>query len=310
MFKNSVTKELYFDLNKTLERQNYENLKILESKEFRLGSLVKRSISCIKELNIKKIRGFYRNIIWKNRVEKKKIDILEKKPVFSKDDYFIEEKIAVYTCVFGKYDKIQEPNFKPDNIDYYIITDQEIPNNSLWKPINYDENLLRGLNNIEKNRYFKMHPEKIFTDYNYSIYVDGNIKIISDLSPYIKLIGKYGLGFHSHNQRNCPYDELTAIGVAHKANKSVIKEYEDYLKSNSFPKGYGLLECNVIVREHNNPICKKIMEEWWEQFSTYIKRDQVSIPFVLYRNEIKVSDISVLGSNVYKNYSFNICKHI
>lgn len=315
MLDKNVSKDMYFLLNKGLEQQNEELLANFNTKEYRYGSYFCRIIQCLKTGNWKSIRGFFRNIRWgkklKNSDNIRTLDEAKTKErrEFVADDYFTNDKIAVYTCVFGKYDKIQEPLIKPDNIDYYIITDQKLPQNSLWKTIPWKKYCAAELSNAEKNRFFKMHPEQVFWDYKYSLYIDGNIKVISDLTPYVKLLGKTGIGFHYHNQRKCAYEELEAIKTAYKVKKEDADNYQKYLKKQNFPENYGLLECNVIVREHNNPTCKKVMDEWWEQFLTKIKRDQVSLPYVLYINSIRVDEVAVLGENVYSNYSFRIVKH-
>ena len=75
------------------------------------------------------------------------------------------------------------------------------------------------------------------------------------------------------------------------------------------PHNYGLLQCNVIVREHHNEMCKKIMEEWWEEFLKHPQRDQISLPYVLYKNKIPTNKISILGNNVYNNPSFRVILH-
>ena len=154
-----------------------------------------------------------------------------------------------------------------------------------------------------------MHPDVVFPSYPYSVYIDGNIRVISDLTPYIGLLGDCGIGFHYHNQRVCAYQELEAIQLAHKASAADANAYADYLRAQGFPERYGLLECNVIVRAHHNPVCRRVMEGWWAQYREHVKRDQVSLPFVLYQNDVKVDDVAVLGNDVYRNYSFRIVKH-
>jgi len=56
-------------------------------------------------------------------------------------------------------------------------------------------------------------------------------------------------------------------------------------------------------------VCKKLMEEWWKEFLTYSKRDQISMPYVLYKNRISISEVGTLGNNVYENPSFRIVTH-
>ena len=154
-----------------------------------------------------------------------------------------------------------------------------------------------------------MHPNEIFPEYKYSIYVDGNIKIISDLTEYVNLLNENGIGIHLHHLRNCVFDELHAVTKSKRIDKESAKKHEKYLIENGMPRNYGLLQCNVIVRDHNNPICIKIMNEWWKEFKKNSKRDQLSLPYVLYKNDIPVEKIGVLGTNVYRNPSFRILLH-
>ena len=48
-----------------------------------------------------------------------------------KELYIRDERIAVYTAFFGPYDQLREPLLQPDNIDYYILTDQPVPEERL-----------------------------------------------------------------------------------------------------------------------------------------------------------------------------------
>lgn len=311
MLENNISRTVYFLLNQRLEEQNKEYLYLMSTKEYKIGSFICRLINCIKSRKWRSIRGYFWNFKWNKNVPiSNDVNNHKDKREFNEYDYFINERIAVYACVFGKYDQLQEPVIKPDNIDYYIVTDQDIPKGSSWKTVTWENHIKKSFSNVEKNRFFKMHPECLFPEYRYSIYIDGNIKVISDLTPYIKLLGKTGMGFHYHNQRSCTYKELEAIKLAHKVRRKEADNYTNYLKKNHFPQNYGLLECNVIVREHNNPICKKVMLDWWEQFLNRIKRDQVSLPFILYSNGIKIDEVAVLGNNVYSNFSFRIIKHL
>ena len=244
------------------------------------------------------------------------IPICEKNEFFrqftNKIDYNVKEKIAVYTCIFGKYDEIIEPEVFPDNIDYYIITDLEVPKNSHWKKIEPEQ--LKNMDtytDIEKNRYFKMVPYEVFKDYHYSIYVDGNIKIISDLSEYIKKMQDVGIALHNHRLRNCTYKEIQKCIEVGKGSKEDLEKYRNKLKKEQMPEEYGLLEAGVIVRDNFNHLGKKVMEEWWKEFFYQkAKRDQVSLPYVLWKNNIQVQNVATLGKNFHRNYSFRKNFHI
>ena len=47
----------------------------------------------------------------------------------------IHGKIAVYTSIFGNYDPLIEPLYHSEKCDYYAITDQDIPENSIWNKL-------------------------------------------------------------------------------------------------------------------------------------------------------------------------------
>ena len=307
MLEQQISHEDIRSFNEALERQNAEVLKIFNSREYKAGVFLFKLKDCILGLKIKSIRGYFRRIraLRKSRITKEQD--FDGECTTSPDDYFLDGRIAVYTSIFGKYDLIQEPIFKPNNIDYFIITDQDVKSDSMWKT--REVKLSEKLSNTEKNRYVKMHPDLLFPEYDYSIYVDGSIKIISDLTPFVKSINEYGIAVHKHSQRSCLYEELESAIISYKISRKEADQYRAFLESERMPSQYGLCECGIIARQHNNRTCKKVMEDWWEQFNSYIKRDQISLPYVLYKNNITINQVATLGENIYRNKSIRINEH-
>ncbi len=224
-------------------------------------------------------------------------------------NYFCEDKIAIYTVITGAYDHVLEPYCLPDNCDYFVFTDIDFDDSaSAWQKREIPDSL-QGLSDIEKNRYLKMHPQELFDEYKYSIYVDGNVQVVTDLTEYVNKIGPTGMGTHLHPVRDCVYEEMQEVVRLGKEENGNIERHEAYMKRTGMPRHYGLLECNVIAREHHNRTCIKLMEEWWQEFEMYSKRDQISLPHVLYKNGIKVQEVGILGDNVRTNPSFRIFRH-
>lgn len=309
-----INEKDYKELMDALSNQNKDYQALLNSREYSIGVFFMKAMKCIRTF---KVKGIY-NMVNKKVVMHKLNKNFEKKPLpyretkeIVTDDYFLDDKIAVYTCIFGKYDKICEPVYQPNNVDYYIITDQEVDSNSKWKKIDWNKYVDDSMTKAEMNRFFKMKPNVLFgNEYKYSLYIDGNVRVISDVTPLIKRIGKLGMAFHYHRQRMCVFDEIEAALILKRAEEISAHKYEKYLKENGMPADYGLLECNVIAREHNNPFCIEIMEQWWHQFRAHFKRDQVSLPYVLYKNNIAISEVATLGNNVYENPIFRIEDHL
>lgn len=312
MFESSVKdKVLYCRLMECLKLENKEYMEMTDSKIYKYGRYVKRIKQyfshpkiLIKKINAtktaKKITKMYPRVITKSRNDESA-------------NYFHTERIAIYTSIFGAYDHVLEPAWVPDNCDFYIITDQEIGAGSVWKKIEPDSGVLSKLkSNALRNRYYKMFPHNVeeLKDYRYSIYIDGNIKAVSDLTELVNRIGRYGLSFHRHSSRDCVYEEAKVCVMAKKETQKNVDAHMNYLREENFPEKYGMLECNVIVRDHTSDITKEIMQDWWKEFLRHSKRDQLSLPFVLYKHGIQVEEVATLGNNVYENYAIRVVKHI
>ena len=115
---------------------------------------------------------------------------------------------------------------------------------------------------------------------------------------------------HKHRNRDDIYAEYKVCKLLKKGNINQMKKQINCYKDNGFPKKYGMLEANVIVCNLKNNFGKKIMNEWWEEFKLRNSgRDQISLIFILWKNKIKVNEISNLGYDVYNNPIFWIYEH-
>ena len=221
----------------------------------------------------------------------------------------MSSKIAIYTSIFGGYDDLPKISFKPKNCDFLCFTEDNIKStdwNVIHSPIIYKDS------NRNAKR-FKILPHKYLSDYDYSIWIDGNMDVVGDVN---KLIEQYlkdaSIAFYSHNNnkldpRNCPYEEANKIlelgsinmqrwperGILnYKDNPKVItKQMQNYHYS-GFPHNNGLITGMVILRKHNHLDCIKVMEQWWSEISYNSKRDQLSFNYSAWKQDIKFNYIS------------------
>lgn len=230
-------------------------------------------------------------------------------------EYNVLPKIIIYTCILGGYDVVKEPFFKNKLYDFVLITDSPQKKISSWKSI-YIKDLINiiptNLDNISLNRWVKMHPHKLFPEYEYSIYIDGSVTLVADMLPIIlsQEKEKKFLGMHLHSCRTFLMSEARALLKCKKCSdkNALNQQIEKYYKE-GFDDSIKLLEATIIVRKHNDGQCVKIMEEWWNEFIGGVPRDQISLPYVLWKNGIKMEDIYILGNNEYRNPRFYINKH-
>lgn len=214
--------------------------------------------------------------------------------------FMAKSQIAIYTCISGGYDNLMEPEYISDECDYYCISDEKISEQSIYKWLDINQFLPNEeLDNTRKNRYCKINSHIIFPEYKYTIYVDGNIEIINDISMCISDIGKCKMAVAGKTSLLCAYLEaIRCIEAGKDTKENITKHIEKYYRE-GFPRYWGTCLCNVLVREHMSDECIKIMEEWWTELRNGCKRDQISLPYVLWKNGYRMSDVGMISDTPF-----------
>lgn len=196
-------------------------------------------------------------------------------------------KKVIYTCCVGGYDDITQPVI----IDYefdYICFSNDIKEKSVgvWniRPIPYvDDNLAKV------SRYPKLLPHIVLPEYDYSVYIDANIQILSQEfydTVNQKIASKYLIAQVNHSipPIDCIYDEIFYAYKFCKISVADAWRHTMFLTKQGFPKHYGLFENNLIFRMHNHTQVIQISEQWWKEFLRYSQRDQLSLMYVYWKN--------------------------
>ncbi len=215
--------------------------------------------------------------------------------------YFRDGRIAVYMAMFGSYDRVPEPLIQPDNIDYYILTDKPMPEGSRWKALDPARFLPEetGSDPVLRNRWCKLHPHRIFPGYDTSIYLDSNLLVVSDLTPFASFADQFPVAVFHHWQRTCVYQEIRACLDTGKDTREHLLAHEKRLRAQGVPENWGLLEAPVIARMHGDSRCIALMEAWWDNFLSGSRRDQISLIETLWQKQILPEQLGTLGPNVY-----------
>jgi hypothetical protein len=237
----------------------------------------------------------------------------------------MSSKIAVYTSIFGKYDNLLEPQIKPDNVDFICFTDSDITSET-WQirkqPVIYSD----SNRNAKK---FKVLPHRYLSEYEYSIWIDGNTVMHGDPTSLINsVLSNANVAFFSHannvlDSRNCPYEEAKYIlDIGHKNyqlnpergilcfkdNPKVITEQMLAYEHAGFPKNNGLITGMIIFRRHNESDSIQTMEDWWTEISYRSKRDQLSFNYCAWKNNLNLNYIP--GDSRNNEYFINVGKHV
>ena len=231
-------------------------------------------------------------------------------------------RIAIYTSIFGGYDNLIDEQFQMDGVDYICFTDRDIESKT-WKvvkstPIYNDSN-----RNAKK---YKVLPHRYLNDYDWSVWVDGNIKVISDIRSLCNgdayklydhmLVGEY-------DRRNCIYDEAQTILNFGKINserypekgiknwkdnpKLIVDQMNRYL-SEGYPKQNGLSTTPIMVRNHMDDNVINHNEDWWSEIKHNSKRDQLSFNYIAWKNQFNF--VYLEGDSRNNEYFVSMGKHI
>lgn len=195
---------------------------------------------------------------------------------------------VVYTAIFGNYDNLADVNPNWD-CDFVCFTNNSSIISAGWQvvivPLDADSE-------SQANRRYKMLPHKYLQNYEWSLYVDGNIRLMNDPSSlFYKYLNNGSIAIPKHQDRNCLYKEaLVCIESGHASKYLTEQQVAIYMKQ-GFPQEYGMTENNIILRRHNDLNVIALMESWWREYSDWGKRDQLSLSYLIWKYEIEVLEL-------------------
>jgi len=197
----------------------------------------------------------------------------------------VNNKLVVYTALFGDYDDLIEPRENSVGCDFVCFTDQKHLKSDIWEIRLVKEcDLLPNM----MNRKYKILPHLFLTGYEWSMYVDTNIALLKNpLELANKYLSKYDMFVPKHFARDCVYEEAKECVILGRTKYDETKKHIDNYRKDGFPEKFGLGENNILLRKHNNPKVLKIMDNWWYELNTQTKRDQLSLAYVIWKNEEK-----------------------
>lgn len=223
-----------------------------------------------------------------------------------------KNKGVIYTCITGGYDNLIQHNYQDHNWDYICFTDNrqllQKGKVGVWviKPLQFKE-----LDNVRNARWHKTHPHNLVNEYEYSIWLDGNINVTGDLlfNNAKKCIDEHRIiSVPEHPKRKCIYDEAITVKALRKDVPEVIDAEISELRKLNFPENIGLNETNILFRFHNEKKCINIMNDWFDFIQKFSRRDQLSFNYALWKNNYNMKNFSEKKDVRYNPENFVIEK--
>ena len=118
-----------------------------------------------------------------------------------------------------------------------------------------------------------------FIKTEYSIWIDGNLKLLSDPQSLVdKYLNGYDIAVFKHPIRNCLYKEAIECAKRGLDSSEIIIEQVKSYEDEGYPKENGLGENMMILRRHTKKV-EQFNNAWWAEYCRFSVRDQLSFMY-------------------------------
>lgn len=224
------------------------------------------------------------------------------KDVVNHSNYKKNKKV-VYTCIFGQYDTLRDPQYVNPEWDYVCFTDQYFPT-KVWKLRQIPKDCLEE-EKKKIQRKMKILPNRYLSEYELSIWIDGNLELLVDPQKLVNENEHKFLTTISHPERICLYDELDACERLKKDTHQKMDEIRKFLLKEKYPKNNGLAQTNVMIRNHKDDGVSSLCEHWWSYLKKYSHRDQTVFNYVLWKFPNLAKKVNIFSArSLFTDFGF------
>jgi len=200
--------------------------------------------------------------------------------------------LILYTAITANKDTVRNCNF---DIEKVLFTDTDLTS-STWevKKISSDEE-----NAVRRAKVYKVCPHLFFNDDTF--WIDGNVELKMTPSFFMKILLEKDkdMILFNHPQRTSSFVEAEAVIKGGLDNREIVEKQVQRYKDEGFD-GEGLSWGGFIVRRNNEKV-KEFNECWWQEIKKGSVRDQISLPYAVWKTKIKVEYLQITEANFGDN---------
>lgn len=210
----------------------------------------------------------------------------------------------IFTANIGNYDKVSPipKKFRKGWTAIYFTDDPStLPEG--WELGNWDKNIIKDLPDVAVSRIFKIKPYLFLPEeHDLSLWIDGNRDVTGDLNTFIKGRDSGFFTMQKGNTKLSIYDAIKELGKRgdpkapgyrtylnmDDLQDKIKRQIEEYKRCGMKPLDGPITENSIILRK-NTELNKRIGELWWEEYIRWgIWRDEPTLRFVLWKNNIDI----------------------
>lgn len=209
-------------------------------------------------------------------------------------------EIVLYSCIINGRDKLK-PIEVDDGFRYVVFSDTTNLDGTGWeirRPVWTSPDPWRTA------RFHKHHPFVLFPRAEYAIWLDMTHWPYQSLQP---LLTEADISLHRHTDRDTMAAEAEVCARANLDTPYLLRSQAAYYLRDGFPDKEGLFVTSCLVMR-NTQTCRTLSEMWWEEICHWSKRDQVSLPYCLWRLGMRPTLIPGVERGGYSPY-FKFVSH-
>lgn len=201
-------------------------------------------------------------------------------------------RVVIVTAVFGGRD-IPRTVPRVDVDDCVMFTDRIVKAKG-WR-----------VNQVNKPADFRREARRIKTlaldliQADTVLWIDGRVTVRDQpLRPLLeRALAAAEIAAYPHPWRDCAYDEAHECAHLHRAPAAALAGQTAAYRAAGLPEHWGLRNTMVLARR-NTEAMRQLGRDWWHEIQTHTIRDQVSLPFLLWRDGIKCP---TMGPDLYSS---------
>jgi len=194
-------------------------------------------------------------------------------------------KKAIFSVLIGTYDT---PRRAPLYIgwDALLFTDQDIDPALGWKVINVPSTDIPH----KESRKYKWLSHRYLPEYELVCYIDMNMELLiaPPLMPF----------WFRHPKRSTVSQEVKAIVEQQKDDPNILQKQIQNYQMDGFSDTVGLFQNGFFCRYHR-PTINQLHEEVWSIIQQYSHRDQLALPFAVWKLGIAPDNIRPCRAKFY-----------
>jgi len=218
-------------------------------------------------------------------------------------------KIVIYTCIVNNYDTpLNVQRLVAQNkADFVCFTDNAKTKEDGWEYRKIDTVIEGKYKYPKTNRHVKLNPHLYLNGYDINVYIDGN-KRIKDFNKLIDLCHLLhntdaNIVLSHHWGRSMIVAEIAeCIRLGRDDKEVLVNQLKDYILD-GFKDTTGLYMGSIQIRKFNEEM-RVFMEAWWNEVEKHSYRDQVSLPYVIWKTGMYPKMI-----RLYPNYVHELVEH-